>query len=108
MSTLDTLPASIDVGTGEITPYNIDITNLLLDGDSLQTQPSPSAQVISNSNNAVVTTGLVGAPGVSGNIVQVNLNCPALRPKQTYSLIGTFYVTATKKLQFRVIINVIF
>lgn len=108
MSTLDTLPSSIDVGTGETFVYNTDVTNALLDGESLQTSPPPTAQVFANSNNATVSSAIVGSPGTSGNTVQVNLQCSALKAKQTYTLIVTYYVTATKKLQYRTQLNTVF
>lgn len=107
MSTLATLPASIDVGTGELFVYDTDVTNALLDGESLQATPPPTAQVFANSNNAVISAAIVGSPGVSGNTVQINLDCSKLKPKQTYTIVATYYVTATKRLQFITQLNTI-
>jgi hypothetical protein len=107
MSNLDTLPSSIDVGTNEIAIYNFDVTDVLGTGESLQSNPAPTAQLISNANNAAVSNVFIGAPGVSGNIVQINFNCLVLKPKQTYALIVTYYTTPTKRLQFRTQVNVI-
>lgn len=87
--------------------YDTDVTNALLDGESLQSSPPPTAQVFANSNNAVVSLAVTGSPGVSGNIVQVNLNCSALKQKQTYTLVVTYYVTPTKKLQYITRINAV-
>ena len=107
MSTLDTIPGVIQVGSSEIAIYNFDTTAILGTGESLQVNPAPSAQVLTQANYNVVPGALVAQPGVSGNLLQVNVSGLALTLKQAYYLIVTYYTTPTKRLQFRCEIDVV-
>ena len=105
MSQLDTIPGMIEVGSNEIAIYNFDTTAILGTGESLQSNPAPSAQVLSIANYQAVNNALVAAPGVSGNLIQVNINGLALTLKQSYFLIVSYYTATNKRLQFRCQIN---
>jgi len=107
MSTLDTLPSTIDVGTGESSPYVVDVTNVLLSGESLQSSPAPTVRVLSNSNNAVISGAISGSPSVSGSQITFTLVGSALQPKQSYTVVVTFNVTSTKVLQSVTTINAV-
>lgn len=105
MSQLDTIPGTLEVGSNEIAIYNFDVTAILGTGESLQSLPAPTATLTVISTASVVPNAFIGAPGVSGNLVQINLNGLALQPKQSYYLVVSYYTTATKRLQFRSQVN---
>lgn len=107
MSQLDTIPGIIEVGNNEIATYNFDVTAILGSGESLQSNPAPSAQLLTSANYTVVSNAFVGTPGVSGSLIQVNINGLSLSLKQSYFLIVSYYTTTTKRLQFRTQINVV-
>lgn len=108
MSQLDTLPDSVDVATGEFVTYNFDTTGYLSSGESLLASPAPSAAIYLASTHSTVSNVIQASPGINGNLLQVNLDCSHLAAKQSYSLVITFYVTTTKRLQARVQVNCIF
>lgn len=108
MSQLDTVPSSVEVGTGETVTYNIDTSAYLTGVETLQINPAPSAVVYLASTNATVPNVVVGVPGISGNVLQITLNCGNLAARQDYIVIFTFYVTATKILQGRLAVSVVF
>lgn len=107
MSQLDTIPGIVEVGTNEIATYNFDVTAILAGTEALQSNPAPTASLVTVGNNSPVTNPFIGAPGVSGNLVQVNLNGLQLAYKQSYYLIVSYNTTATKRLQFRCQVNVV-
>lgn len=108
MSTLDTVPASVEMATGEVIPFNIDTTPVMIGTDTLQVSPAPTAKVVSLATNVTVTGAVSGVPSVSGNVIQTTVLGSALVRQQSYYLIVTFNSNATKVLQLRLQINVLF
>src|SRR2546429_4543423 len=98
MSSLDTLPSSIDVGTGELAQYSIDVTNVLSSGESLQSSPAPTVSMQSNANNAAISGAVTGV-SPSGNLIRFNIVGSALQAKQSYTAVAVFNTAASKTLQ---------
>ena len=107
MSSLDTIPGMIEVGTNEIATYNFDVTAILGSGESLQANPAPTATMLSIGNYSAVTSPFIGAPGTSGNLIQININGLTLQLKQSYWLIISYNTTPTKRLQCRIQVNAV-
>jgi len=107
MSELDTIPGVISVGSNEIATFNFDVTAVLGTGESLQSNPAPTASLVFASNYTAVSNPFIGAPGVSGNRVQGYGHVLQLQLKHSLFKIVSYYTTATKTLQFRTQINVV-
>lgn len=108
VSTLDTVPDSIELAIGEQVPVNIDTTNVLLTGETIQTSPIPTAVVTSYTNNVVIAGAINGAVTINGNLLQVVLVGSVLKKGQSYYLIVTFNTSAVKKLNVRTRMDVVF
>lgn len=105
---LDTLPAALDVATSENVPINIDVSNYLDTGDSVN---APSATLKLNSTKAIVpsTDWLNDLISSDGNVIQIPINVAALRIGQTYLLTTTFIANLTdqKILTVTTLLNVV-
>lgn len=68
MTLLYSIPPVIEVGTGEVKPYGYDVTNAILQGDTVA---SAAAYVFDENTQANVTGAISGTPTVNGNIITV-------------------------------------
>lgn len=108
VSTLDTVPDTLELAIGEQVPINIDCSNVLLSGEVIATSPVPVAVVTAAGSGAVIAGATSGAVSINGNLLQLVLVGSVLRQSESYYLVVTFNTAANKTLTIRTKLNVIF
>ena len=91
MALIDTSPAVIEVGLGEVPLVGFDATNYqTTTGDTSVTSPTVTITDISVNPPVVVPAALSGAPTVSGNVIKQRVLGSALIAGHSYYLIATY------------------
>lgn len=101
---LDSQPLSIDIAVTEVYPYQVDVTQYLITGDSIS---AITAVLTLLNTGRTVTTSWQGTISTAGNIIQVPINGSALRLGQSYQLAVTFQANTNKILTVLSQINVV-